>query len=155
MPRRPIITARPAFPSLTEAQWQTLRWLPFVATALFSLLMSAVAPEGRRPFDFDWSLSAAALEFSIVKLPHIGATAILACLGVLATGRQRWPIALALTVLIGAGWELCQTTVIGHYARLSDLAPDTLGAFIGCMLGAASLWAVELPLGDDRRKLSR
>jgi VanZ family protein len=152
MSRRPITIARSAFPTLTEAQWQTLRWMPFVATALFSLVMSAVAPDGRRPFDFDWSLSAAALEFSIVKLPHIGATAILACLGVLATGRQRWPLALALTVLTGAGWELCQTTVIGHYARLSDLAPDTLGAFIGSILGAASLWAVELSPHDDRRR---
>jgi VanZ family protein len=145
MPRHPLTAARPPFPTLTDAQWQMLRWLPFVVTALFSLLMSAVAPEGRRPFDFDWSLNAAALEFSIVKLPHIGATAMLAFLAVLASGRQRWPMALALTVLIGAGWELCQTTVIGHYARLSDLAPDTLGAFIGCMLGAASLWIVEWP----------
>jgi VanZ family protein len=151
MPRHPITTARSQFPTLTDAQWRLLRWLPFVATALFSLLMSAVAPDGRRPFDIDWTLSAATLEFSIVKLPHIGATAVLACLGVLATGRERWPIALGLTVLIGAGWELCQTTVIGHYARLSDLAPDTLGAFMGCMLAAASLWVVELPPAHFRR----
>jgi VanZ family protein len=56
-----------------------------------------------------------------------------------------------LTVLIGAGWELCQTTVVGHYARLSDLAPDTLGAFIGCMLAAGSLWVVESPPAQKRR----
>jgi hypothetical protein len=141
--------ASPNAPALTDRQWQVLRWLPFVATALFSLVMSLHAPAGRRPFHIDWSLSAAALEFSIAKMPHISATAVLALLGVLATGRQRWLLALALTVLVGAGWELCQTTVIGHYARLADLAPDTLGAFIGCLLGIASLWAIE-PAPHDR-----
>ena len=130
-------------PALTDAQWRSLRWLPFVATALFSLVMSALAPDGRRPFYIDWSLSLDALEFSIFKPQHIGATAVLAFLAVLAASRQRWPVALLLTVAVGAGWELCQTTVIGHYARLSDLAPDTLGALIGCMLGVAGLWTIE------------
>jgi len=139
-------TARPptsASPQLTEAQWRLLRWLPFAAAALFSIVMSATAPDGRRPFHIDWSLSMDALEFSIVKAPHISACAVLALLGVMATGRKRWPLALLLTVAVGAAWEICQTTVIGHYARLSDLAPDTLGAAIGCLLGAASLWTIE------------
>jgi VanZ family protein len=138
--------------TLTDAQWRKLRWLPFVATALFSIVMSALAPDGRRPFYIDWSLSLDALEFSIVKPQHIGATAVLAFLAALAAGRQRWPLALFLTVAVGAGWELCQTTVIGHYARLSDLAPDTLGALIGCMLATASLWTIEeWPQRTDRR----
>ena len=137
---RPLPTASL---QLTESQWRMLRWLPFAAAALFSLVMSAMAPDGRRPFHIDWSLSMDALEFSIVKAPHISACAVLALLAVMATGRQRWPLALLLTVAVGAGWEICQTTVIGHYARLSDLAPDTLGAAIGCLLGAASLWTIE------------
>jgi len=142
MQLRPI--SRPStLPVLSDAQWRTLRWLPFVATALFSLVMSALAPDGRRPFHIDWSLSIDALEFSIVKAPHICACAVLAFLAVLGAGRQRWTRALLLTVAVGAGWELCQTTVIGHYARLSDLAPDTLGALIGCMLASASLWTIE------------
>ena len=141
MPSHPV--SRSTSPSLTDVQWRTLRWLPFVATALFSLVMSALAPDGRRPFHIDWSLSLDALEFSIVKAPHISACALLAALAVLGAGRQRWPIALMLTVGVGAGWELCQTTVIGHYARLSDLAPDTLGALIGCMLATATLWTID------------
>lgn len=142
MPLRPI--SRPStLLALDDAQWRTLRWLPFVATALFSLVMSALAPDGRRAFEIDWSLTVEALEFSIVKAPHIGACAILAFLAVLGSGRQRWTLGLMLTVSVGAGWELCQTTVIGHHARLSDLAPDTLGAIIGCMFAAASLWIIE------------
>lgn len=117
--------------------------MPFVLAALYSLLMAADAPDGRKPFTIDWSLSRAALEFSIVKAPHIGATAVLAFLGVIAVGRERWTRALLLTVLVGWGWELCQTTVAGHHARLSDLAPDSVGALIGCMLGVAALWTVE------------
>lgn len=143
MNRRPTARHLPIAPQLTDAQWRNLRWLPFTAAALFSLVMSAMAPDGRRAFHFDWSLTIDALEFSIVKAPHISACAMLALLGVMATGRQRWPVALLLTVAVGAGWELCQTTVIGHHARLSDLAPDTLGAALGCLLGTASLWTIE------------
>ena len=112
-----------------------LRWLPFAAAALFSLVMSARAPIGRHPFHFDWTLSWDTLEYSIVKLPHIGSCALLAALGVFAAGAARWSLSLRLTVLVGAGWELCQTTVIGHFARLSDLAPDTVGALIGSAVG--------------------
>ena len=131
-----------------------LRWLPFAAAALYSLMMAADAPYGRKPFTIDWSLSRAALEFSIVKAPHIGATAVLAFLGVIAVGRERWMRALLLTVLVGWGWELCQTTVAGHYARLSDLAPDSVGALIGCMLGLAALWTVET-LGSSFETMRR
>jgi len=130
-------------PALSDAQWRMLRWLPFVATALFSLVMSGLAPDGRRDFYIDWSLSRDALEFSIFKAPHIGATAVLAFLAVLAAGRERWTLALLLAVVVGAGWELCQTTVVGHYARLADLAPDTIGALIGCMLATAALSTIE------------
>ena len=149
MPLQP--TSRPStLLVLNDIQWRTLRWFPFIATALFSIFMSALAPDGRRPFHIDWSLSMDALEFSIVKAPHIGACALLAFLAVLGTGRQRWTRGLILTVVVGAGWEICQTTVIGHYARLSDLAPDTLGALIGCMLAAASLWTIEeWPRAED------
>jgi VanZ family protein len=135
-------TVLPASP-LASLPWPVLRWLPFVAIALFSLALSVVAPDGRKPFYFDWAVSMDAFRFSIVKTPHIAATALLAVLGVLGSGRQRWPLALVFTVAIGAGWELCQTTVVGHTARLSDLAPDTLGALLGCMVGSAGLWTIE------------
>ena len=143
-------TATP-FPEVLRTHWPHLRWLPFLAAALLSLALAGLAPDGRRPFHIDWGLSLDALEFSIVKAPHIGASALLAVLGVLGAGRPRWLLALALTVLIGAGWELAQTTVIGHFARLSDLAPDSLGALLGCAAGVALLRLVEPTPGSSRR----
>src|SRR5258706_116892 len=123
MPLHP--TFRPTTPALADAQWRTLRWLPFVATALFSLVMSALAPDGRRAFRIDWSLSLDALEFSIMRAPHISACALLAALAVLGAGRQRWPLALMLTVAVRAGW--------GCWSATPNRSPD---AFPGLCLGA-------------------
>ena len=124
--------------TLSNAQWRLLRWLPFVAAAMFSLVMAAQAPDGRHAFDIDWSLGRDALALSIVKAPHIGAGAALALLAVFATGREQWRLALLLTVLVGAGWELCQSTVVGRSARVCDLAPDAVGALLGCAMGMLS-----------------
>ena len=121
-----------------------VRWLPFVVAALFSLAMASAAPDGRRPFEFDWQLSAAALSFSLVKANHITACAALGFLALLAAGRERWGQAMLVTLLVGLGWELAQTTVVGRGARLSDLDPDALGAALGCGLAAVSLWTIEL-----------
>lgn len=62
-----------------------------------------------------------------------------------ATGKAR------LHNRVGAAIERVCDLELGRDG-LSDLAPDTLGAFIGSTLGAASLWAVELPPHDDRRR---
>lgn len=123
--------------------WQGVRWWPFGLAAAISIALSFVAPAGRKPFQFDWTLDWAAIEFSAFKEPHIGAAAIVALLAIFATGRRRAWLALLLAVLVGAGWELGQTTVIGHTARLSDLLPDTLGASLGCAWGWAVLWLME------------
>gem|GEM_PF-4577379 len=48
----------------------------------------------------------------------------------------------------GWGWELAQSTVIGHQARLADLAPDTVGALLGCIWGACGLWLLEPSRSD-------
>ena len=130
--------------------WPVLRWLPFAGVGLASLVESALAPLGRKPFQFDWSLSVEALHFSITKGPHIGATMLLAFLAVVATGRQRPLLAFALTLLIGAGWELGQTTVVGHSARLADLAPDAVGALLGCAWGALACWLTEFQTAERR-----
>jgi VanZ family protein len=114
-----------------------LRWLPFLAVALLSIAVAAWAPLGRKPFHLDWNLSAAALAFSLQKPPHIVACAVLALLAAVAAGRRRLPLAFALAVLVGACWELAQTTVVGHAARLADLAPDAVGAVFGCLVGGA------------------
>jgi VanZ family protein len=122
-----------------------------MSCSLFSLVLSAMAPDGRHPFAIDWHVDTAEIAFSIVKAPHIGATALLALLALLGTGRERWLWALVSCVLVGAGWELCQTTVIGHTARLADLAPDALGAGLGCLLGTAAAWTMDtLPTAAHR-----
>lgn len=123
--------------------WHGVRWWPFTLAALISIGLSFVAPAGRKPFQFDWSLAWDAIEFSAFKEPHIGAAAIVALLAIFATGRRRPVLALLLSLLVGAGWELGQTTVIGHTARLSDLLPDALGALLGCTWGWAVLWLME------------
>ena len=120
-----------------------LRWLPFMVVALLSIVIAAWAPLGRKPFQLDWNLSAATLAFSIQKSPHIVACAVLALLAVVAAGRRRLPLAFALAVLVGAGWELAQTTVVGHAARLADLAPDALGAILGCLIGGIASLALQ------------
>ena len=112
-----------------------LRWLPFAAAAVLSIAIACWAPMGRKAFQLDWSLSASALIFSIQKASHIAACAALALLAMLATGRRRWLLALVLPILVGACWELAQTTVVGHAARLADLAPDAAGALMGCAWG--------------------
>jgi hypothetical protein len=122
-----------------DMQRRRLRWLPFVAAALFSLILSAQAPDGRHAFSIDWNLGADALAFSIAKPPHIGATAVLALLALLATGSAQWRRAVMLTVLVGAGWELCQSTIVGRTARIADLAPDAIGALLGCSVGMLAL----------------
>lgn len=121
-----------------------VRWLPFLAAALFSLAMASRAPKGRRPFQFDWEISAATLSHSMAKPDHIAACAILAFLAALAAGRTRWGVAMALTLLVGLGWELAQASIVGRGPRLSDLAPDAIGATLGCALGTARLWTIEL-----------
>ena len=133
------------------ASVRTLRWLPFLIGALASLTASVLAPLGRKPFHLDWDLSAASLHFSLVKGPHIGATMLLALLAVLAAGRQRVVLAFALTLLVGAGWEIGQTTVIGHTARFADLLPDAIGALLGCAWGALMAWLLAFQDGARRR----
>lgn len=123
--------------------WQQLRWLPFALAAAASIAIAALAPDGRKPFQIEWALSLDALTTSLNKGPHVGASALVALFAVVATGRMRLALAFCLTMLVGAGWELAQTTVIGHRARMSDLAPDAFGALLGCGWGACMMWLTE------------
>ncbi|CAN5390759.1 hypothetical protein BH11PSE9_BH11PSE9_12830 [soil metagenome] len=139
----PRTRSEDSFSARLQRHWPLLRWLPWASAALLSITVSFLAPDGRKPFDIDWRITQAAWEFSIFKGPHIGVSAMLALLAVIGTGRHRLGLAFAITVLVGAGWELGQTTVIGHQARLTDLAPDAIGAFFGCLWGAGILWLLE------------
>lgn len=121
---------------------RVLRALPFAFASALSLLLVGQAPDGRRPFQMDLSLSAEDLARSMTKVAHFESIAILFLMAVLAVGSRRLLTALVLTMLVGLGWELAETTVIGRNARLADLAPNLVA-------GAASLvtlliirWAV-------------
>jgi hypothetical protein len=111
-----------------------LRVAPFIVLAGCSLIAAIRAPEGRKPFAFDTDLSMAALRDSLPNPPHMWAAAAILLTAALATGIRRLPLAVGLTVLVGLSWEVAQTTVVGHHARLRDLVPDLVGA-----LGAALL----------------
>lgn len=111
--------------------------------ALISVGLSFDAPLGRKPFQFSWDVSWASLEFSLFKEPHIGASALIGMLAVVAVRRSRWWLALLLSVAVGLGWEIGQTTVIGHTARIADLLPDAIGGALGVVWGTAMLWLAE------------
>ncbi len=128
-----------------------LRWLPFIAAALLSIGLSAWAPMGRKAFHLEWDLSVAALTFSIHKAPHIAASAALALLAMMGTGRRRLLLAFALAVLVGGCWELAQTTVVGHAARLADLAPDAIGALLGCAWGVILSFCIGFKDSEHQR----
>jgi len=139
-----VAPPRPASPwAVLLAQAVRMRWVPFVLAGLISVAMSFDAPQGRKPFAFDLDVSWANLEFSLFKEPHIGAAAFVGMLAIVAVRRGRWWLALLLTVLVGLGWEVGQTTVIGHSARLADLLPDAIGAALGVAWGAVMLWLAE------------
>ena len=128
--------------SVTQ-HWSRVRWLPFAFAAAGSIAVAAFAPDGRKPAQIEWTLSLEALSSSLNKGPHVGASALIALFAVIAAGRLRLPLAFTLTVLVGASWEIAQTTVIGHRARISDLAPDAFGAMLGCGWGACLMWLTE------------
>jgi hypothetical protein len=88
----------------------------------------------------------------MTKTPHLKSIAVLVVLALVAVGVRRWKTAWAMAVLVGFGWELAETTVVGHSARLADLAPDVVSASGTALLAAvvshslqrrAALWAYE------------
>jgi len=104
-----------------------LRIVPFASLALLSLWVAGTGPRGHKPFRFDWTISGSELARAVTKVPHLRATAVLFLLATLAFGSNRLLLAFGLTMLVGVGWELAEATVVGHNARLIDLAPDLIG----------------------------
>ena len=45
-------------------------------------------------------------------------------------------------MLVGVGWELAETTVVGHHARLADLAPDLVAALSALVMTLGLRWMV-------------
>ena len=108
-----------------------LRILPFVCLAVLSLWVAGRSPLGRKPFEFDWSTSGTELAQVVTKANHLISTAVFFLLATLAVGTNRLLLAFGLTMLVGLGWELAETTVVGHHARLIDLVPDLIGTLTG------------------------
>lgn len=46
-------------------------------------------------------------------------------------------------MVVGLGWELAETTVVGHHARLIDLAPDLIGTLTGLAFVVLARWIVQ------------
>lgn len=74
---------------------------------------------------------------SATKVPHLVGVAVLVLLAIVAFGTRRLRWAFLATMLVGAGWELCQTTVVGHHARIADLGPNLVGALTAIGIVAA------------------
>ena len=115
---------------------QLLRAIPFVLFAALSLFTAVRAPLGRHRFRVDLSLSWDDLARSITKVQHLRGFAVLLLLAVIAFGTQRLLVAFLATMALGIATELAQATVVGHNARLADLAPDSLGCIISIVVVA-------------------
>ena len=138
MPQKKKLKSRK--PRDPRSYWQqaldlnVMRKLPFWLLAALTLMIAYRAPYGRRPPEFDFDMGWDAMVWAAQKPLHIIACALLMVLGVLAYKWQRWWLAALLTMLIGLGWEIAQTTVVGHNPRLADLVPDFIGVVLGFLI---------------------
>ena len=119
-----------------------LRIVPFACLAVLSLWVAGSSPLGRKPFQFDWTISGSELAQVVTKANHLISTAVFLLLATLAVGTNRLLLAFGLTMLVGLGWELAETTVVGHHARLIDLVPDLIGTLTGLVLVVLARWIV-------------
>ena len=117
--------------------------VPFACLAVLSLWVAGRSPLGRKPFQIDWSISASELAQVVTKVPHLIATAVFFLLATLAVGSNRLLLAFGLTMLVGVGWELAETTVVGHHARLIDLVPDLIGTLAALVIVVLARWIVQ------------
>jgi hypothetical protein len=125
---------------------QPSRWLriaPFAICAALSLWIAHRAPRGRRPFSVDFSLAPEDLLRSMSKVPHLVGVAVLVLLAVVAFGERHLFRAFITTMLLSVVWEIEEATVVGHYGRLADLAPNLTGALVAIALVAAIRWFID------------
>lgn len=88
----------------------------------------------------DFTVTPEAIANAMTKMPHIASMAMLFFLAVLATGYSRIWLAAVLTFLVGVGWELVQTTVVGHNPRLVDLFPNLAGIAVAWIVVSVSVF---------------
>ena len=118
-----------------------MRALPLVVFASLCIWDAARAPRGRHPFELGTDVSPAALALALTKTKHMTVVAVVFLLALLAVGLGRLGLAFVLTNAVGLTWELAQTTVVGHSARVADLAPNLVVAG-GCALMVHTVRAV-------------
>jgi hypothetical protein len=116
---------------------------PFFIVAALSIFVAAQAPRGRKPFSVDFSVARADLARSMTKVAHLRSIAVIFLLAVLAFGTRRLILAFAMTMLVGVGWELAEATVVRHYARLADLAPNLVSGVLSLAAIAGIRWIFE------------
>jgi VanZ family protein len=115
----------------SQSMWvRVLRFVPFVVVSVLSLYAAARAPRGRKPFQVDFSLSLDDVSRSMTKVPHLRSVAVILLLAVVGFGVYRLLAAFVATVLVSIAWEIAQTTVVGHNARLADMAPNLVAATV-------------------------
>jgi hypothetical protein len=132
--------ARPSTAPQRSPLVRALRGAPFVIVAALSIFVAAQAPHGRKPFAIDFGISRPDLVRSMTKVAHLRSIAVIVLLAVVAVGTQRLMLAFALTMMVGVGWELAETTVVGHYARLADLAPNIVSGLATLAVIAGIRW---------------
>lgn len=103
-----------------------------LATGL-SVWVAAGGTGPRKPFEWDLSISRESFAESLRKGPHYMSTALVFVVATLAVGLHRPLAAFALTMLVGVGWEVAETTAVRHHARTADLAPDLIAA-LACLV---------------------
>jgi hypothetical protein len=135
-----IDMARPSTAPRRSLLMRVLGGAPFVIVAALSIFVAAQAPHGRKPFAIDFSISPPDLARSMTKVAHLRSIAVIFLLAVLAVGTQRLMLAFALTMMVGVGWELAESTVVHHYARLADLAPNLVSGLVSLAVIAGIRW---------------
>ena len=138
---RDLVRSADARPIRSWSTW--LRAAPFIVFGALSIWIAFRAPQGRRAFSFDLSVVPADLARSMTKVPHLIGSAVLFWLAALAFGPRHLGRAFVATMLLGVSWELGESTVVGHFARVADLAPDLVGATVALALVAATRLAID------------
>lgn len=111
---------------------RVLRWMPFTIMVIISLCVAAGVGRPRKPFSFNLSLSWEEVAFSAAKVKHYECIALFFFLVVLAVGTRRARVPFWISMALGLGYEIAESTAMGHTARVADLIPDTLSA-LGCL----------------------
>jgi VanZ family protein len=128
-------------PPRTWVRW--VRAAPFVICATLSVWIALRAPHGRKPFSADLGLTREDLIQAMTKVPHLVGVAVLVLLAIIAFGTRRLAWAFLATMLLSVSWEIAEGTVVGHYAKLADLAPNLTGALFAVALVAAIRWFID------------